>query len=93
MITYYSNDQDPSDIAHMLQQRDQVLQKLKQNLKKAHDRMKKLADKKRIEVLFEEGQWVFVKLQPYRQHFWLSEKKSKIGYAILWSISNCTEDR
>ncbi|XP_071939920.1 uncharacterized protein [Coffea arabica] len=40
---------------------------LKQNLKQAQERMKKYADEKRSEMDFSEGDWVYLRLQPYRQ--------------------------
>lgn len=40
---------------------------LKENLDKAQNRMKVNADKKRTEREFNVGDWVFLKLQPYRQ--------------------------
>ncbi|XP_059281039.1 uncharacterized protein LOC132034681 [Lycium ferocissimum] len=44
-----------------------ILRKLKFHLAQAQNRMKMLADKHRTERSFEVGDWVFVKLQPYRQ--------------------------
>lgn len=66
MIAYYSNENDPPEIALLLQQRDKTLAQLKQNLLKAQARMEKMANKKCIEISFEEGDWVLVKLQPYQ---------------------------
>ncbi|XP_071694637.1 uncharacterized protein [Rutidosis leptorrhynchoides] len=40
---------------------------LKYHFKRAQDRMKYNADKKRTYKEYEVGQWVYVKLQPYRQ--------------------------
>ncbi|XP_027060833.1 uncharacterized protein [Coffea arabica] len=40
---------------------------LKENLLQAQNRMKQLADKGRTDRKFEEGDWVYLKLQPYRQ--------------------------
>ena len=50
-----------------MQAREQVVEMLKFHLKRAHDRMKSLADKHRTDREFEEGVWVYLKLQPYRQ--------------------------
>ncbi|WOH02793.1 hypothetical protein DCAR_0522183 [Daucus carota subsp. sativus] len=52
---------------NLLEQREQILQQLKDNLGKAQQRMKYYADQKRTERHFQEGEWVFLKLQPYRQ--------------------------
>ncbi|XP_071917155.1 uncharacterized protein [Coffea arabica] len=40
---------------------------LKLNLKLAQERMKKYADKKTSERVFSEGDWMYLRLQPYRQ--------------------------
>ena len=47
--------------------RDELLQELKAHLHAANNRMKQAADKKRHEVNFEVGDWVYLRLQPYRQ--------------------------
>ena len=51
----------------MVQSRLQVIALIKENLTKAQNRMKVFADKHRSERVFQEGDWVFLKLQPYRQ--------------------------
>ena len=48
--------------------REATLHLLKHNLQKAQHRMKQQADHHRSERVFEPGDWVYVKLQPYRQH-------------------------
>ncbi|KAL6331615.1 hypothetical protein AAG906_011555 [Vitis piasezkii] len=47
--------------------RDELLQELKAHLHAANNRMKQAADKKWREVNFEVGDWVYLRLQPYRQ--------------------------
>ncbi|KAJ4810364.1 polyprotein [Rhynchospora pubera] len=54
-------------VNQVLKDRHQVMWELKQQLQKSQDRMKKFADTKRTERVFEVGQWVYLKLQPYRQ--------------------------
>lgn len=44
-----------------------MLEQLKTNLHKAHERMKHFADKKRSERHFQIGDMVYLKMQPYRQ--------------------------
>ncbi|KAJ1407469.1 Ribonuclease H superfamily [Sesbania bispinosa] len=48
--------------------RELMLQKIKIHLKKATHRMKQQADKHGSERKFKVGDWVLLKLQPYRQH-------------------------
>jgi len=47
--------------------RDIALQLPKDNLVKAKERMKKIANIHRTEREFVEGDWVYLRLQPYRQ--------------------------
>ncbi|KAJ1692442.1 hypothetical protein LUZ63_009140 [Rhynchospora breviuscula] len=54
-------------VNELLRQRQQMLVNLKSQLVKAQDRMKKFADSKRSERQFSKGDWVYLKLQPYRQ--------------------------
>ena len=50
-----------------LQKRQQIMSLLKQNLLLAQERMKVQVDRHRVERSFVDGEWVYVKLQPYRQ--------------------------
>lgn len=50
-----------------LRDRDEHLRKLKLNLAKAQNRMRQVYNKKHQDRNFEVGDWVYVKLQPYRQ--------------------------
>jgi hypothetical protein len=51
----------------VLTSREEILALLRKNLRKAQDTMKRNADKHRKDVHFAVGDWVYVKLQPYRQ--------------------------
>ncbi|KAJ4780790.1 polyprotein [Rhynchospora pubera] len=51
----------------VLRDRQQILTDLRSQLVKAQERMKKLADIHRSEREFSKGDWVYLKLQPYRQ--------------------------
>jgi len=60
--------QSSVDVVDQYYRERQIMAKvLKENLAKAQNRMKMYADKKRTEREFEVGDWVFLKLQPYRQ--------------------------
>ncbi|KAL6179957.1 hypothetical protein ACLB2K_046628 [Fragaria x ananassa] len=50
-----------------LQSRDELLAVLKRNLQVAQARMKQAYDKNHTESEFSEGDWVYLKLQPYKQ--------------------------
>ncbi|KAJ3707739.1 hypothetical protein LUZ61_011444 [Rhynchospora tenuis] len=51
----------------LLRDRQQMLTELKGNLVRAQERMKKQSDSGRTERAFSKGDWVYLKLQPYRQ--------------------------
>ncbi|XP_071912157.1 uncharacterized protein [Coffea arabica] len=52
----------------MIQERNKISNCFRDNLVKAQHRMKYFADQHRTERKFAVGDWVFLKLQPYRQH-------------------------
>ncbi|KAM0042505.1 putative nucleotidyltransferase, Ribonuclease H [Helianthus debilis subsp. tardiflorus] len=54
-------------VARELQDRDEALRQLKAHLANAQNSMKAQANKKRREISFSVGEWVYVKLKPYRQ--------------------------
>lgn len=51
----------------LLTQKAQILQLLKINLNRARNRMVQQANLKRTDKIFEAGDWVYLKFQPYRQ--------------------------
>ncbi|WOH15217.1 hypothetical protein DCAR_0934754 [Daucus carota subsp. sativus] len=54
-------------VEEILQERDAIVDELRVNLLRAQQRMKLAADTKRRDEEFEVGDWVYLKLQPYRQ--------------------------
>uniref|UniRef100_A0A803PMN3 S1-like domain-containing protein n=1 Tax=Cannabis sativa TaxID=3483 RepID=A0A803PMN3_CANSA len=58
--------------------RDALLQQLKVNLQKAHNRMQQQANKKRRDIEFQSGDLVLVKLQPYHQSTVAQRLNSKL---------------
>jgi hypothetical protein len=50
-----------------IKHQQQVLQSLKDNLTMAHNCMKQQEDQHHSERSFEVGDWVFLRLQPYKQ--------------------------
>lgn len=67
LIQYIPKTVKVQAIEDALMDRDQISKLLKDNLAIASERMKSYADKKRSERTFEVGDWVLLKLQPYRQ--------------------------
>lgn len=67
LIRFLSNETKVAAVALELQERDEALSQLKAHLLRAQQQMKTYADKKRRDVKFEVGEWVFLKLRPHRQ--------------------------
>lgn len=62
-----------------LMERDRALLALKEQLKRAQDRMKQYAGRSRCEVQFEVGEEVFLKLRPYRQRSLAKHRNEKLA--------------
>ena len=63
----------------LLKDRQQLLSLLKHNLTAAQERMKWYADKKRVDWSFDVGDWVYLRLQPYKQAFMHHQKLGKLA--------------
>lgn len=68
LVGYEGNSTPVQELDALLVERDLVLKELKKNLAIASNRMKQVADSKRRDVNFQSGDWVYLRLQPYRQH-------------------------
>lgn len=55
-------------VDELLKSRDQIYKRLKENLEAARQRMKKYANFHKTERVFEVGDLVYLRPQPYRQH-------------------------
>lgn len=55
-------------VDQLLQTRQDHISLLKQNLESAQARMKSQTNQHRVDKCFNVGDWVYLKLQPYRQH-------------------------
>ncbi|KAJ4807007.1 polyprotein [Rhynchospora pubera] len=66
-------------VNQLIKDRHQVMMELKQQLLKSQERMKRFADMKRSERVFEVGDWVYLKIQPYRQLSIQGAQNKKLG--------------
>lgn len=66
-LPYLPGESSVEAVDRTMQRREAMIMTLKQQLAKAQQRMKVQADKGRSERVFQIGDWVWLKLQPYRQ--------------------------
>ncbi|KAK9672899.1 hypothetical protein RND81_12G133200 [Saponaria officinalis] len=66
-LPYLPGESKVEAVDRTLLAREEALKGIRLNLARAQNRMKQLADKDRSEREFEEGDYVYLKLQPYRQ--------------------------
>jgi len=67
MLSYTSGQTKIDSLNELLQFKSQILKLLKSNLNRARNRMLQQANSHRQDKIFEPDQWVYLKLQPYRQ--------------------------
>ena len=67
LIPYTPGTTKLQEVENTLRSREEILRILHYNLQQARDRMKKWADRKRTDRSFNTGDWVYLRLQPYRQ--------------------------
>ena len=80
-------------VKNHLEENQRIINLLKENLTLARNRMKQQANQHRTEREFEVGDWVFVRLQPYKQLSLKQQGKNKLSpkyygsYQIVKKIS------
>jgi hypothetical protein len=67
IVKFLPNETKVTAVALELSDRDEALTQLKGHLLKAQEQMASYANKKRRDLSFEVGEWVFLKLRPHRQ--------------------------
>ena len=66
-LPYLAEDASDVVVDRSLQRREAMINQIKLHLRRAQDRMTNQANKHRSDRKFEVGDWVWVKLQAYRQ--------------------------
>jgi hypothetical protein len=79
LTRYEPQASDLPALQEELMERDRILQQLKNNLDKAQQYMKKQEDKHRMDMTFQVGELVLVKLLPYRQQSVALRKNKNLG--------------
>lgn len=64
---YKEGESSAQAVDEILHLREETLEKIKKNLSMAQNRIKNKDDRKRSDIIYEEGDWVLVQLKPYRQ--------------------------
>ena len=72
------NDTNAPELRNQVEKSQKTIDLLKDNLIKAQNCMRQQADQHRTEREFEVGDWVFVRLQPYKQVSLKSGGKHKL---------------
>ena len=67
LLDYLAGHSSIASLDDLLQSRTHILATLKFNLQRAQNRMQVQANSHRTDVNFDVHDWVFLKLQPYRQ--------------------------
>ena len=78
-LPYFPGDSNVETIDRSLQTREAAIKLLKFHLGRAQHRMKVQADKGRSDRVFQIGDFVYVKLQPYRQNSVVNRKCLKLA--------------
>lgn len=73
----------PTEAITWVTERDAHMQQLKENLARAQNKMKQLADRHRVDRQFQVGEHVLLKLQPYAQSSVVNRPYPKLAFKFF----------
>ncbi|CAM8999301.1 unnamed protein product [Rhodiola kirilowii] len=79
IIEFVPSDSTHAQVTTTLESRDHILQQLKTNIERAQLRMRQQANRHRTDKSFNIGDWVYIRLQPYRQNSVRNQRTSKLA--------------
>ncbi|KAL4010623.1 hypothetical protein IC575_030125 [Cucumis melo] len=94
LLSYGNTQSKNSTVEEMLQERDEVLSALRDHLRLPQEQMKNYADRKRRHVEYCVGDYVFLKIRPYRQLTLRRKRNEKLSpkffgpYKILEKVGS-----
>ncbi|GAB2279676.1 hypothetical protein Dimus_039362 [Dionaea muscipula] len=79
LLQYIKGTSSVESVEHELLDRDQLLKEVRESLAIAQNRMKQVYDRRHQDKFFQIGDWVLLKLQPYRQLSLAARRNQKLG--------------